>query len=212
MNNLLLRFSKTDRMVFIGHLDLLKVFQTAVRRAGLAAAYSKGFNPHMLLTFALPLPLGAAGYDEHALLVTERGETDAAARLNRAMPDGLKITESRMLDENEKPNAAARVAAADYSAEIIAPQNLAEQIAKLLSSEKILIEKKSKSKTETADIKPLIHYVKTDGEKIFMRLAAGSAKHLNPTSVLNLICDGYADVTRLRLLSENRGEFGPLFL
>jgi radical SAM-linked protein len=60
----LLEFSKIGKMKYVGHLDLLKLFQRAVNRSGLPVAYSQGFNPHQRLSFALPLPLGAEGLAE----------------------------------------------------------------------------------------------------------------------------------------------------
>jgi len=57
MNKIRLRFSKTGTLCYLGHLDFLKVFTQAIRRSGLPIAYSQGFNPHQIISFALPLPL-----------------------------------------------------------------------------------------------------------------------------------------------------------
>lgn len=55
-----IKFAKTGVMKFVGHLDVMRYFQKAIRRAELPIAYSEGFSPHMLLSFASPLGVGTA--------------------------------------------------------------------------------------------------------------------------------------------------------
>ena len=57
-------FTKKDAARFIGHLDLQDVFQRTIKRAAISIAYSEGFNPHQLLSFAVPLPLGMYAKNE----------------------------------------------------------------------------------------------------------------------------------------------------
>ena len=57
-------FEKTPRLRMIGHLDLMRAMQRALRRSDLPLRYSQGFNPHILLSFAAPLSLGMAGKRE----------------------------------------------------------------------------------------------------------------------------------------------------
>ena len=88
-----LEFSKTDRMVFIGHLDLLKFFQRTFKRAGIPIGHSWGFNPHQLTTFAVPLALGVSSVGEILdIQLTEKmdcgGNKDT---LNNNLPGGNDI-------------------------------------------------------------------------------------------------------------------------
>ena len=53
-----MRFVKCGSMKFIGHLDCMRFFQKAIRRAKLDVAYSKGYSPHQLMSFASPLGVG----------------------------------------------------------------------------------------------------------------------------------------------------------
>ena len=57
-------FEKAPRLRHIGHLDLMRAMQRALRRSGLPLRYSQGFNPHILLTFAAPLSVGMPGRRE----------------------------------------------------------------------------------------------------------------------------------------------------
>ncbi len=55
---LLLRLEKGEKVKYISHLDMQRLFQRALRRAKLPCAYSQGFNPHMLVSFACALSRG----------------------------------------------------------------------------------------------------------------------------------------------------------
>lgn len=60
-----MRFVKCGSMKFIGHLDCMRFFQKAIRRAKLDVAYSKGYSPHQLMSFASPLGVGATSDGEY---------------------------------------------------------------------------------------------------------------------------------------------------
>ncbi len=96
VRRIVLSYSKTGPARYLGHLDLLRTFQRAVRRAGLPIAYSKGFNPHPRMMFASPLPVGAAGLGELAAMdLTEHTDPQAlAGRLNSALPRGVFVNEA----------------------------------------------------------------------------------------------------------------------
>lgn len=96
MDKLRLRFKKTGRAAYISHLDLMRVMQRAFLRAGIPLKYSEGFNPHALISIALPLSVGCASRCE---LMDFRlgGEADLAelpARLSAVMPEGVVVTEA----------------------------------------------------------------------------------------------------------------------
>ena len=59
-----IKFAKEGMMKFIGHLDIMRYFQKAIRRAELPIAYSEGFSPHMILSFAAPLGVGITSLGE----------------------------------------------------------------------------------------------------------------------------------------------------
>ncbi|MDO4619583.1 MAG: TIGR03936 family radical SAM-associated protein [Lachnospiraceae bacterium] len=61
-----IRFSKTGPIRYVGHLDFMRTFQKAVKKSGLAAVYSAGFNPHMLISFAAPLGVGEETTGDYA--------------------------------------------------------------------------------------------------------------------------------------------------
>ncbi|MCL1787840.1 MAG: TIGR03936 family radical SAM-associated protein, partial [Defluviitaleaceae bacterium] len=116
-------FAKTDTLRFIGHLDFLKVFQQTIRRSALPIAYSQGFNPHQILSFALPLPLGMESAHDYAdiTLTTEVPYDEIVNRLNKSVPQGLHFFAAYGVTG---PPAAAATIAADYKVTTLLPRDL----------------------------------------------------------------------------------------
>ncbi len=63
--NIRVKFRKYGPMKFIGHLDMMRYFQKAIRRAGIDIAYSGGYSPHQIMSFAAPLGVGATSGGEY---------------------------------------------------------------------------------------------------------------------------------------------------
>lgn len=91
----MLKYSRGAELKFISHLDTIRVFERAFRRAGLPVAFSEGFNPHPRFSIALPLALGHESLGELMELTLNKNLTpiEVKNRLNEVLPDGLKILE-----------------------------------------------------------------------------------------------------------------------
>ena len=189
-----LRFAKNGGLRFIGHLDFLRVFQQTMRRAQVPAAYSQGFNPHLLVSFALPLPLGMASVHDYVdIQLTEKMQLDALIQaINTHAPDGLTITGAVPVESG--PNAASLAMAADYALD---PPPSADAVAALLGAQTYVVTKKTKSGLANVDIRPDIFDLWADGP-VHMRLAAGSQRFLSPSLVAGLLCEDAA-ITRVQL-------------
>ena len=88
-----IKFAKYGVIRFIGHLDLMRYFQKANRRAGIDISYSEGFNPHQIMSFASPLGLGITSDGEY-LDISLNSDIDKDTlinSLNKQMVDGVKI-------------------------------------------------------------------------------------------------------------------------
>ena len=199
-----LRFSKRDGLRFIGHLDFLRVFQQIIRRSGLPIAYSQGFNPHQIISFALPLPLGMESVHDYADITLTAGvpADEIVQSLNDAAPQGLRALAAYPV---QGANAAAATVAADYvialppghcgldpyalnvGADSISARDLQSCIAKILQSETLIIPKKTKSGIKNTDIRPDIFSIETTDAGLKLRLSAGSARFLNPLLVAEQI-------------------------
>ena len=110
------RFSKWGCMKFIGHLDMMRYFQKAVRRAEIDICYSEGFSPHQKMSFAAPLGVGITSDGEYFDIEVDSTESTekSIAALNATMVDGVRVTGYVKLPDNAK-TAMSLVAAADYT-------------------------------------------------------------------------------------------------
>lgn len=95
----LFTFSKEGTAVYLSHLNVMQIFERALLRAGYRAVFTEGFNPKPRLEFAQPLALGVSSSGEVGLVELEDcGEAEAfAGRLNRALPEGIRVGRVRCL-------------------------------------------------------------------------------------------------------------------
>ena len=177
-NNYYLRYEKTEKTKYVSHLDFVRMFGRALRRAHLPMAYSEGFNPHPLLGFALPLSVGYTSECEilEIALTEEIAPEKIMERLNNVLPDGVKILSAHEGKSNMKK--------LDIALYQVFPEKTPPGIADFLSMEQILIEKKTKSGIKETDIRPDIKDIKVTLGKIEMMLSAGSRANLKPEVVI----------------------------
>ena len=157
---MLVVFEKGELVRHIGHLDLMRAMQRALRRAGLPVAYSQGFNPHMVMNFASPLSVGASG-EREIMDVSMAQEMDGetfATRLNGALPPALKVVEARLIEDNHPaPMALLRAAAYEIRVDGQAGEALTQIIPAFLKKESIPAMRKTKSGDKPCDIRPMIY-------------------------------------------------------
>lgn len=190
-----IKYEKTGVLRFIGHLDIMRLFQKAIRRAKLDVAYSKGFSPHQIISFAAPMPLGMTSEGEYfdGEFNSVTSAEDMMNRLNAVLPDGVKVHDIVLLDDKAKPSMAI-VSASDYyiykneECENDTLDILNQSIDLMMSKPAVEIIKKTKSKEELSDIKPLIYDIKPYKEGIYMLLASGSKDNLKPELVIEALC------------------------
>ena len=118
MERVLLRFTKDEAVRYVGHLDLMRVFERAMRRSGFPIAYSQGFNPRPRMAFASALTLGATSGGELCQLelaadLDEAHVVAAVSALVRQLPEGVRILDVWEIPM-EKRNPYIQVKAAAY--------------------------------------------------------------------------------------------------
>lgn len=191
-----IKFSKDGCMKFIGHLDVMRYFQKVMRRAEVDIAYSEGFSPHQIMSFAAPLGVGLTSTGEYLDIEVHStlSSDEMVKKMNGTMVEGMEVLSYRLLPDNSK-NAMSLVSAADYSVnfrEGYKPDiSIKDEFEKFINSDSIEIVKKTKKSETLSDIKPLIYeaYV-SDDNSIFMKLATGSADNLKPDLVIQAFCEG----------------------
>lgn len=190
-----IKYTKTGVLRFIGHLDIMRLFQKAIRRAKLDVAYSKGFSPHQIISFAAPMPLGMTSEGEYfdGDFVSVTSTQDMLDRLNSTMPEGVKVLDIVQLDEGARPSMSV-VTASDYyiykndECENDYLHKLSGALDSFIAQDTIEIMKKTKTKEEMSDIKPGIYKLEKKDDGIYMLLASGSVLNLKPELVVEALC------------------------
>jgi len=95
MHRLRIRFGRGAEVRFISHLDIIKLWHRALRRAGVELAYSEGFNPHPKISVAAPLALGVTSETELMDIYTTGfiSPHSFKACIGRQLPSGIEITQ-----------------------------------------------------------------------------------------------------------------------
>ena len=196
-----IKYTKGPELRFVSHLDLMRLFQRAVRRAGLPIGYSHGFNPHQLMSFGNPLSLGMTSTGEYCDFEFEKAmDTDEIVdRLNAVMNEGVTVFRAARLSQEAK-SAMAELGACEYEAylhELMPAEGLAEKIAGFLAQKEIIVMKKTKNHIKETDIRPDIYSIEDiskDGKAaIKLVLAAGSIQSLRADLTVETFCK-YAGV------------------
>lgn len=189
-----IKFTKHGAMKFIGHLDTMRYFQKAMRRADVDIRYSEGFSPHQVMSFAAPLGVGLTSNGEYMDIEvnTSKDSRTMIRALNEVMAEGVEVVEYRKLNDSSK-NAMSVVAAADYTVSFRESVMLLEgerlynffrELEEFYHQDQLVIMKKTKRSEREVDIKPLIYDLHREGDSIFMKLSAGSTDNLKPELVL----------------------------
>lgn len=190
-NNLRLRLSKTGRAVYISHLDLMRTMQRAFLRADMPLKFSEGYNPHAMISFALPLSVGT---DSECELMDFRLKgfmalPEIAFRLNRVLPEGLHVLEVYEQERKFKYIKWLDVEGIfeyDYGT----PEQIISELTDFFGRESIVIEKKTKKGTGEMDIIPAIRSILLDCGKTTITLKATlSAQEptMNPANLVSAL-------------------------
>ena len=188
---MLVTFEKAFRLRMIGHLDLMRAMQRALRRSDLPIRYSQGFNPHILLTFAAPLSLGHTGLRE-VMEVPVEGECNPdffKARLQRALPPEIQLVSVRAVDDTHK-SPMALLYAARYRADLEeVPDALRTALPAFLAQGEITAVKKTKTGEKTVDLKPMIHECSLNGNAVYLTLDLREESSCKPELLLRTLSD-----------------------
>lgn len=216
MMNIRLKFTKGNEVKFISHLDLMRVFQRAIRRTGIPISYSSGFNPHQEISFGAPLSLGVTSDAEYVdfKLSEPLDSEEIKRRLNGSLPAGIRIIKGMKLGNNPK-SAMSVVTHAKYSIrmniENISSEVLKNGISAFMAQENIRVMKEQPKKgfeLKEIDIKPMIVTMKLshaseDTYIIETLLLSGSRANLKPELLMTAFREftGY-NITGIRINRE----------
>lgn len=180
-------FTKTGRAKYISHLDSNRCWQRSIKRSGLPVWYTEGFNPHMYLTFPLPLSLGYESLCEcvDLRLLEDISDAEVVEKLNDSLPMDIRVSRCAepVMDQKE-------IALADYDIVLRCDngEELSAQLASYFAQEQILVLKKTKKGQKEMDLKPhfsvLSQAVCEDGVALTLRCTTGIETNVNPSLLL----------------------------
>lgn len=188
-----IKFKKYGPVRFIGHLDVMRFFQKANRRAELDVAYTGGFSPHQIMSFAAPLGVGLTSNGEymdlevHSLTSCE----DIMQRLNAVSVPGIEIVSVKILPD-KAGNAMASVAAAGYTVHFREGRgphfDLTSAVDAFMAKEEILITKETKKGCREINLKEGIYECSVvEGDGLYLLVDASSAGNIKPIQVVEAL-------------------------
>lgn len=191
--NIRLKFTKGNEVKYISHLDLMRVFQRAIRRTDIPISYSIGFNPHQEISFGAPLSLGVTSNAEYVdfKLAETMDVEEIKNRLNNSLPEGIKILGGMKLGESHE-SAMSVVTHARYKIrmdiENVAAEALNKSIEEFIAQDSIKVMKEQPKKgfaLKEVDIRPMIVGMKLSESRENMHiidclLLSGSRGNLKP--------------------------------
>lgn len=220
MPKYLLTFEKGESVRWLGHLDILRTFERAIRRAGLPIAFSQGFNPRERLSFASPLSTGTTGNAEPSILeLTGPLSPDTLlVALNEALPPGIRIRTCQEIPDAGSRDLLNTFTRAEY--EVVCkcvadtPAEVVERgISTLLGQPQISITREREGRSKTVEIRPYLYDLtfcadSIANERVTLRMTVGSGEGVNvrPAEIVTALADYLPGITlrracRLRLIA-----------
>lgn len=182
-------FTKQNALRYIGHLDLHRLWERALRRASLPLSYSQGFHPQPKISLAAALPLGFSSRNEvlDVRLNEDVAVEDISNRLKDNLPPDIKVLNIESVDER-LPALQTLVLSAAYDVHLTEPvdgSELKRRVEALMDAETLIRERRGK----TYDLRPLVEMLsiitQADGKAwLKMTLAAREGATGRPEEVL----------------------------
>ena len=153
-----LLFEKTGNAIYISHLDLMRLFQRAFKRAGLNLKHTQGFSPRAMVSIALPLSVGVESHCEildYELVDQDVTFQEVRDRLNASLPAGVKVLDA--YDSSRKPKDLTHLDIAiglEYDKGV--PEGTVDAIRELFRRDSVIVTKRGKNGPVDQDIIPMI--------------------------------------------------------
>lgn len=183
------KFKKYGPIVYIGHLDIMRFFQKAIRRSGIDAAYTEGFSPHLKLSFAQPLSVGVETDGDYFDLEmnTLPDLTTLVSEMNKQCVEGIEILNVTLLDEDVQ-NGMSSVKAADYIYTFDSLADSKELLDGFFSQDTYIFEYIRKEKTKVKDLmEDIYEYKLLNDDEILVKVNSSSAGNLKADVVIEAL-------------------------
>lgn len=179
------RFSKTGKLRFLSHHDLMRLFERALRRSGLPLRMTEGYNPHPILSFPTALGLGIESLDE--VLEFELSAWTAPAKIEAALaaqlPDGVKVVKIEAFARRDR----SAVEFVEYEARLPAGVNPAGGAKAFLAKPEVWIERKSDKGSKKVELRRYVIAIVTEPGRALLRIRVTDQGTAKPEEVLRSI-------------------------
>lgn len=184
-------FERGEPLRFISHLDLMRFWERALRRAGVVVAYSEGFSPHPRLSLGAPLPVGTTGAAEpmDVFLAQPLAPAEFVRRVAPQLPPGVAIRDAREAPL-DLPSLQSQLRAADYRVTLpdgVDADAAERAVAVFLAREEVPWEHRREKETKRYDLRPLVLWMTVDRDAappaLVMRLRADPGATGRPDQV-----------------------------
>lgn len=160
--NIRFKFSRGEGLKYISHLDILRLFERALRRSKLPVAYTQGFNPKQKLVFGLPMSVGLTSDAEYADIELEEDADPVFFKdaLNSSLPQDIRVLDA--MEYGGHDNIMNQISAARYeiifeTAEDTDQLKMDGLVNGLMSGDEIPVMKRTKKGMRQQNIRPLIY-------------------------------------------------------
>jgi radical SAM-linked protein len=203
MPKYLLTFEKGESVRWLGHLDILRTFERAIRRAGLPVAFSTGFNPRERLAFASALSTGMTGECEPATieLSTPCTPQEIVSTLNASLPPGIRIHDCQDIPDAGSRDLLNSFDQAEYRLlcncpEETTPEEIQQAIDALLAQEEASIVREREGRKKTVNIRPFLNSLTFDSETLSagrvtlnVIVGIGEGSNAKPAEVVSVLAE-----------------------
>ena len=187
---LAVQFGKLGRLRFISHLDLQRFMQMALRRTGLPVAYSQGFNPHPVMSFASALAMGTSSEAEmlEMKLAGDVTAEEGLLRMRSALPPEMPVYRARLLDDSHAA-LMALVRYAEYEIRVTDCPELLAAVAGYMAEKEVIAMRKTKSGEKPADIRAMTRTLEAEGDSLHAVLQLTETHTLKPDLLIRTLAE-----------------------
>ena len=209
-----IRFNKVGKIRFVGHRDVARLFERALRKVGFPVVYSEGFSPRVKVSFGLALPTCYESDSEYVDIPIEESsltggrlagigqglgqswdEAELAEALTAALPTGMDVT-AVVIEPRGGPSLQESVVACTWCFDLIGASaaDVEPRVEAALASDTLVISREKKGKTIEDDIRPAVHMLRVDGESdrgaVVIAELSASPRVVRPSELLGVIAPG----------------------